>query len=152
MAVRWLQRQEHLLKMIACVTYPQRLCICPANEVKAPRLDTYWLLSGFPDPFSSPVWNVHQILQRSGIWSHEYGFYAHIPPSAMQASPPNLSQDDRSIVFDLLDLRLNRMILEALLYGMTVPYSRSVSVKHSLWRSIHRHCSDYFMGDVYVNC
>ncbi len=50
----------------------------------------------------------------------------------MQASPPNLSQDDRSIVFDLLDLRLNRMILEALLYGMTVPYSRSVSVKHSL--------------------
>ncbi len=40
----------------------------------------------------------------------------------MQASPPILSQDDRRIIFEQLDARLNCIILEALLHGKTLPY------------------------------
>ncbi len=38
----------------------------------------------------------------------------------MQASPLDLSQDDRNIIFDVLDLSLNRMILETLLHGALI--------------------------------
>ncbi|SJL15539.1 uncharacterized protein ARMOST_19040 [Armillaria ostoyae] len=48
-------------------------------------------------------------------------FFAHIhlpPPPTMEVPPPDLSQDDKSIIFDTLDIDLNTMILESLLYGL----------------------------------
>ncbi|PBK96189.1 hypothetical protein ARMGADRAFT_1163716 [Armillaria gallica] len=39
----------------------------------------------------------------------------------MQASPPDLSQDDMDIIFCWLDVSLNRMILQALLHGKSIP-------------------------------
>ncbi|PBK62102.1 hypothetical protein ARMSODRAFT_1025039 [Armillaria solidipes] len=46
----------------------------------------------------------------------------------MQASPPDLSQDDRRFIFDLLDMSLNTTILESLLQGL---YTGIVAV--TLW-------------------
>ncbi len=41
----------------------------------------------------------------------------------MNAPLPDLSQDDRRVIFYSLDLNLNRMVLEALLYGEAMVYS-----------------------------
>ncbi|PBK62547.1 hypothetical protein ARMSODRAFT_1024748 [Armillaria solidipes] len=49
----------------------------------------------------------------------------------MNAPLPDLSQDDKRVIFDSLDLNLNRMVLEALLYGL---YTGIVVV--TLWNII----------------
>ncbi|PBK96119.1 hypothetical protein ARMGADRAFT_1077630 [Armillaria gallica] len=46
----------------------------------------------------------------------------------MQALAPDLSQDDKSVIFNMLDLPLNRMIMQASLHGL---YTGIVAV--SLW-------------------
>ncbi|PBK96116.1 hypothetical protein ARMGADRAFT_1028324 [Armillaria gallica] len=46
----------------------------------------------------------------------------------MDAPPPDLSESDKSVIFDQLDLTLNRMILESLLHGL---YTGIVAV--TLW-------------------
>lgn len=43
-------------------------------------------------------------------------------------TPPDLSQDDKKIIFDELDLNLNRMIMQALLYGENTLYSCNMSL------------------------
>lgn len=38
----------------------------------------------------------------------------------MDAPPPDLSESDKNVTFDQLDLTLNRMILESLLHGKVI--------------------------------
>ncbi len=40
----------------------------------------------------------------------------------MQALLANLSQDDKTIIYDWLDMNLNRMILETFLHGEVAYY------------------------------
>ncbi len=39
----------------------------------------------------------------------------------MNALPPDISQDDKSVIFGTLNRNLNRLILQALLHGEAVP-------------------------------
>ncbi len=54
--------------------------------------------------------------QRACLFAHIY-----LPPAlTMEVRPPDLSQDYKRIVFDELDMYLNTMILQALLYGKSI--------------------------------
>ncbi len=55
----------------------------------------------------------------------------HILSSTMQASLPDLSPEDRTVIFHKFDLNLNRLIVEAFLHGKSIPCSRRVSAKCS---------------------
>ncbi len=43
--------------------------------------------------------------------------YHHPSTPTMQVPPPDLSEDDRRVVFEFLDVDLHRLILESLLHG-----------------------------------
>ncbi len=46
--------------------------------------------------------------------------YHHPPTPTMEVPPPDLSEDDRRVIFEFLNMELNRMILDSLFYGEVI--------------------------------
>ncbi len=69
----------------------------------------------------------------------------------MDAPPPDLSESDKNVTFDQLDLTLNRMILESLLHGKVILNSWCVPFQIPLCRSIHRYHSGHLVDYMYVD-